>query len=136
MKMANYLKSLTKPEIEDYKRNCNFTDEEELIFDYLTKGKSWTWITMELNICEKTVDNRVKSIKKKMEVIDNDGVKVPIWEKINLTIEEASEYSNIGTSRLHEMARDPKCPFVLYVGTKKLIKRKAFEDFLKNQIEL
>ena len=55
---------------------------------------------------------------------------VPIWEKTNLTIEEAAEYSNIGICKLNELAKDPRCPFVLYVGKKKLIKRKEFEKFL------
>ena len=52
---------------------------------------------------------------------------VPIWEKTTLTIEEAAEYSNIGICKLNELAKDPRCPFVLYVGRKKLIKRKEFE---------
>ena len=59
---------------------------------------------------------------------------VPIWEKTNLTIEEAAEYSNIGICKLNELAKDPKCPFVLYVGRKKLIKRKEFEKFLDSCI--
>ncbi len=59
---------------------------------------------------------------------------VPIWEKTNLTIEEAAEYSNIGICKLNELAKDPRCPFVLYVGRKKLIKRKEFEKFLDSCI--
>lgn len=65
---------------------------------------------------------------KKEEII------VPVWEKANLTIEEAAEYSNIGICKLHEMAKMPNCPFVLYVGKKKLIKRKEFEKYLSNHI--
>ena len=61
---------------------------------------------------------------------------VPIWEKANLTIEEAAEYSNIGICKLNELARNPRCPFVLYVGRKKLIKRKEFEKFLASCITL
>ena len=30
---------------------------------------------------------------------------VPIWKKMNLTVEEASEYSGIGTSRTIELRR-------------------------------
>lgn len=59
---------------------------------------------------------------------------VPIWEKTNLTIEEAAEYSNIGICKLNELSKDPRCPFVLYVGRKKLIKRKEFEKFLDSCI--
>ncbi len=61
---------------------------------------------------------------------------VPIKDKLNLTIEEAAAYSNIGINRIDEMAKDPKCPFVLYVGRKKLIKRAAFEKYINNALEL
>ena len=53
--------------------------------------------------------------------------KIPLWEKANLTIEEAAEYSNIGQNRISELLKMPRCPFVLYVGKKKLVKRKEFE---------
>ena len=56
---------------------------------------------------------------------------VPIWEKLNLTINEASEYSNIGINRLTEMVNDPMCTFVLHVGKKRLIKRKEFEEYIE-----
>ncbi len=51
---------------------------------------------------------------------------------ILLTIAEASALSGIGTTRLHEMARDPRCPFVVYNGTKKMIKRRKLEAYLEN----
>lgn len=54
---------------------------------------------------------------------------VPINLKLNLSIEEASEYSNIGTDTLRKIMKEPDCPFVLYVGNKKLIKRKEFEEW-------
>lgn len=62
--------------------------------------------------------------------------KVPIWEKMNLTIEEAAEYSNIGINKLQEITKEPRCPFVLYIGRKKLIKRKEFEKYISETIEL
>lgn len=65
-----------------------------------------------------------------------DKARIPLWEKVNLTIEEAAEYSNIGQNRISEMLRMPRCPFVLYVGKKKLVKRKEFEKFLADSIEL
>ena len=49
---------------------------------------------------------------------------VPIYEKVTLTIREAAEYSNIGINKLESLLRSPRCPFVLYVGKKKLVKRK------------
>lgn len=56
---------------------------------------------------------------------------VPIWEKLNLTINEAAEYSNIGINRLAEMVNDPMCPFVLHVGRKKLIKERNSRNILR-----
>lgn len=59
---------------------------------------------------------------------------VPIHLKMNLTIKEAAAYSNIGINKIESMLRSPNCPFVLYVGTKKLVKRKEFEEFIKNKL--
>ena len=61
---------------------------------------------------------------------------VPIWEKSNLTIEEAAEYSNIGQNRISNLLKEPRCPFVLYVGTKKLVKRKESEKFISESVEI
>lgn len=62
---------------------------------------------------------------------------VPIWEKMNLTIEEAAAYSGIGKNKVREMVKNPKCrQFVLYVGRKCLIKRKEFEKYIGNSVEV
>ncbi len=61
---------------------------------------------------------------------------VEIKDKLNLTPEEAAKYSNIGINKIEEMLRKPNCPFVLYIGKKKLVKRIPFEDYLKKVIEL
>ncbi len=66
----------------------------------------------------------------------NEAVGIPIEKKLNLTIKEAAEYSNIGINKLNEMLRNPMCNFVLYVGSKKLVKRKEFEQFLSGRIEI
>lgn len=58
--------------------------------------------------------------------------KIPIWKKLNLTLKEAAEYSNIGINRLTAMTCEENCPFVLFVGKKKLIKRIAFEEYLNS----
>ncbi|MCI8968794.1 MAG: DNA-binding protein [Lachnospiraceae bacterium] len=59
---------------------------------------------------------------------------VPIHQKIALTIREAAEYSNIGINRIDAMLKQPNCPFVLYIGTRKLVKRKAFERYISEKI--
>lgn len=61
---------------------------------------------------------------------------VPIYQKVTLTIKEAAEYSNIEINRIESLLRAPRCPFVLYVGKKKLVKRKEFEKFISENIEI
>lgn len=61
---------------------------------------------------------------------------VPIQEKVTLTIKEAAVYSNIGINKLENLLRSPRCSFVLYVGKKKLVKRKEFEKFISDNIEI
>lgn len=61
-------------------------------------------------------------------------VRVPIHLKITLTIREAAEYSNIGINKIDSMLKQPNCPFVLYVGTRKLVKRKEFEEYIRREL--
>ena len=57
---------------------------------------------------------------------------VPVWEKANLNLEEAAAYFGIGLNKLRDMTNDENCPFVLWNGNKRLIKRKAFERYLES----
>ena len=61
---------------------------------------------------------------------------VPVWEKATLTLEEAAAYSNVGVNRLREISDAENCNFVLWVGKKRLIKRKHFEAFLENSYSI
>lgn len=62
---------------------------------------------------------------------------VPIWEKVAMSAEEASEYSSIGVNKIRELIKDPRCPFALHVGQgKTLIKRQEFNDFISRKIEI
>ena len=60
--------------------------------------------------------------------------RVPIYQKMKLTIREAAEYSNIGINKIDSMLKQPNCPFVLYIGTRKLVKRKEFEQFISQRV--
>ena len=55
---------------------------------------------------------------------------VPIWQKSNLTLEEAAAYFGIGINKLRELTNDKKSSYVLWCGSKRLIKRKAFDEYL------
>jgi excisionase family DNA binding protein len=61
---------------------------------------------------------------------------VPIWEKSNLTIEEAAEYSGVGRNKLRQLSDDENCSFVLWVGRKRLIKRRELDEFLNRMFSI
>ena len=55
---------------------------------------------------------------------------IPYWEKATMTIEEAAEYSGIGRDTLYRLTNQKNCSFVLWIGTKRRIKRKKLEEFI------
>lgn len=61
---------------------------------------------------------------------------VPIWEKSNLTLEEAAAYSGIGINKLREITNDENCKFVLWVGSKRLIKRRLFDAYIEQAFSI
>lgn len=61
---------------------------------------------------------------------------IPVWEKLNLSFEEAAAYSGIGINKLRSITNDPRCSFVIRIGNKKLIKRKKFEEYLSSAFEI
>ena len=98
-----------KSEINYYIKECNFTDEELRIF----------------------------IMSKVMEVVKLKDNSIPVWEKVMLTVEEASQYSNIGVNKISSMLNEPGCPFLFCVGKgKRLVKRKEFEKYIEKTIEV
>ena len=61
---------------------------------------------------------------------------VPIGEKSNLTLEEAAAYSGIGINKLRDLTNGEHCKMVLWVGSKRLIKRKLLDKFLEDAYTL
>ena len=79
--------------------------------------------------------------KKRGAKMSNSSVKkqsynVPLWVKPNLSIKEASAYSRIPTSKLYEITERQDCSFVLWIGSRRMIKRKAFEQYIANQYSI
>lgn len=66
----------------------------------------------------------------------NEIKEVPVWIKTNLTLEETAAYSGIGINRIREISNDENCPFVLWVGNKRLIKRRLFDAYIENQYSI
>ena len=67
-----------------------------------------------------------------MDLEAQDAIKqtVEIKDKINLTIQEAVVYSNIGETTIRRLLSEKACPFLLKIGNKHLIKRIEFEKYL------
>lgn len=62
--------------------------------------------------------------------------KPEIKDKPMLTIEEAAILYNIGEHKLRELTDSDTCTFVLYVGRKRLIKRKQFDDYIAKSFSI
>lgn len=76
MNLGKYLSSMIKPELEELKEICNFTDEEKEVFNELAKGQSIQAIALNSAVARSTVSNRIKSIQNKIS-------KVRKWEKLH-----------------------------------------------------
>lgn len=61
---------------------------------------------------------------------------IPIWEKSNLTLEEAAAYSGIGINKLRKLTNDEHSELVLWVGTKRLIKRRLLDELTDKSYSL
>lgn len=66
MRLGKYLTTLTKPELEELKEMLNLTDDEEMVFKLLAKGKSKVSISSECLFSVGTVSNRISAIQKKV----------------------------------------------------------------------
>ena len=90
----------------------------------------------EVRVCTAKRSNESPSgaFKRQNGLAQQDGgtksQQVPIWEKGNLTLEEAAVYSGIGINKLREMSDSKDCTFVLWNGTKRLLKRRRLDEHL------
>ncbi len=57
---------------------------------------------------------------------------VPIWQKSNLPLEEAAAYTGIGINKRRDMSNDESCQYVLWVGTRRMLKRRKLDEYLDN----
>lgn len=61
---------------------------------------------------------------------------VPLWHRSTLSLEEATAYSGIGRHKLTELADDPNCEFILWVGRKRLFKRRKLDEFIERSFSI
>ncbi|MFV0362578.1 MAG: excisionase [Suipraeoptans sp.] len=57
---------------------------------------------------------------------------VPLWERPTLTIEEYAKYSGIGINKLRSLTQTDENGLFIYIGNKKMIKRKRFDAYLED----
>lgn len=74
MRLGKYLSSLTKPELEELKSLLNLTDDEEMVFEQLSKGRSKTMVADNCQISERTVGNKIETITRKIERLKSSGL--------------------------------------------------------------
>ncbi len=61
---------------------------------------------------------------------------IPVWEKSNLSLDEAAAYFNIGVNKLRSLTDSEDSPYVLWVGNRRLIKRRPFEAYLAKEYSI
>ena len=76
------------------------------------------------------MDDEVIRYKKILEARNADK---PIWEKRCLSIEEAAAYSGIGITKLRQLSRQKKCPFVMPLGNQVFIVREKLDSYMKSR---
>lgn len=74
MRLGKYLSLLTKPELEELKSLLNLTDDEEMVFEQLSKGRSKTMVADNCQISERTVGNKIETITRKVERLKSSGL--------------------------------------------------------------
>ena len=67
-----------------------------------------------------------------MAMYGNKEYDVRISEKPTLSVLEAAAYTGIGIQRLIRMSDTRDCEFVLFVGKKRMFKRKKLEEYLES----
>ena len=53
-----------------------------------------------------------------------------------MSVAEAAMYTGLSANKIYEMTSDEKCPFVIWVGSRRVIKIKSFEKYLERQYSI
>lgn len=64
------LSELTKPELEKIRKNANFTEDEEKVFEMASRGKTIVEIADKMNVSERTVDRHIAKVKLKIKKLE------------------------------------------------------------------
>ena len=61
---------------------------------------------------------------------------IPVWERTTLTLAEAVNYTGIGRDKLYALTERDDCDFVLWIGSRRLLKRKKLEEYIEKKFSL
>ena len=73
----------TKPELDRFRKECNFTEIERQCFDLKAKGLTNYQLAMQLNICDSSVSSTMKSIRAKITAVSEEKEKAGKQEPVN-----------------------------------------------------
>lgn len=92
-------------------------------------NKEFKELTESVNHIEHMLEDIVRKMDSRLSFENSSE------QKMLLTVKEVSKYTGLGVAKIYELSNVPHCPFVVYVGKRRLIKRKAFEEFVyKNRV--
>ena len=61
---------------------------------------------------------------------------MPVWEKTLLTVDEASAYTGIGINTLRRISDENGSRLVLWIGNRRMFKRKQLEEYLEKEYSI
>jgi len=64
------------------------------------------------------------------------NVDIPVWEKSLLTLNEASAYTGLGINRLRRIANNNQNELVVWVGSRRMFKRRKLDEYLEKAVSL
>ena len=73
---------------------------------------------------------------KQREAEQDDAYLASLSKKKLLSVEEAADLFGIGRTKIRELSSDDNCPFVLWIGGHRKIKREEFEAYIKEQFSI
>lgn len=76
---------------------------------------------------ERTVNDTIK----KTERFISRSSQVPLWHRQNLSVEEAGIYTGLGSNNVYKLIKQDDCDFTFKIGSRTMIKRKRFEEYLE-----
>ena len=77
------------------------------------------------------LDRKKKEVGTLPERKSKEKYDIPLYRKPFLSIEEAVAYTGIGRDKLYELTNPEDCPFVLWIGNRRMIKRRVFDEYIE-----